>query len=75
MKKPVLSIDEPVQVKPPRADIPPPDGFILVVDGHFKTRYDTAEAADEAARKLKARFGMLKIQTFDAGAKVWSAVF
>lgn len=75
MKKPVLTIEEAPPSKPSRADLPPTEGFILVVDGHFKTWFASLEAAEEAARKLKAKFQMLKVQTYDASAKNWSAPF
>ena len=42
MKKPVRPIDEPEQ-KAPRADRPPTEGFVVIVDGHFKSEFDTAE--------------------------------
>lgn len=67
MKKPVLSIDEPQpRAAPERADIPPASGFVLTVDGHFKTKYETAKAAQEAGHALKAKYGMLQIQIYDA---------
>ncbi|WP_291866235.1 hypothetical protein [Bradyrhizobium sp.] len=50
MKKPVRAIDEPEQ-KAPRADRPPTEGFVVVVDGHFKTEFDTAEAAESSEAK------------------------
>jgi hypothetical protein len=34
MRKPVRSIDEP-EPKAPRADRPPTEGFVVIVDGHF----------------------------------------
>jgi hypothetical protein len=75
LKKPVLTIEEAPPIKPSRADLPPTEGFILVVDGHFKTWFASIEAAEEAARQLKAKFQMLKVQTYDASAKIWSAAF
>ena len=48
MKKPVLSIDEPEPKKAIRADRPPTEGFATIVDGHFKSEFDTVEAADRA---------------------------
>lgn len=75
MKKPVLVIEEATPIKASRADLPPTEGFILVVDGHFKTWFGSIEAAEEAARLLKSKFQMLKVQTYDASAKVWSATF
>ena len=53
MKKPVLSIDEPEQKKAPRADRPPTKGFVVVVDGHFKSEFDTVDAASAAGRKTE----------------------
>jgi hypothetical protein len=75
LKKPVFSIEEAPPSKPPRADLPPTEGFILVVDGHFKTWFASVEAAAEAAQLLKSKFPMLKVQTYDALAKTWSAEF
>ena len=46
MKKPVLSIDEPEPKKIMRADRPPTEGFVTIVDGHFKSEFDTVDAAE-----------------------------
>ena len=69
MKKPVRSIDEP-EKKAPRADRPPTDGFVVIVDGHFKSEFDTLEAAEESGRKLKTTYPMLQIEIYDAAAKL-----
>jgi hypothetical protein len=69
MKKPVLSIDEPEQKKAPRADRPPTKGFVVVVDGHFKSEFDTVNAASAAGRKLKSTYPMLQIELYDAATK------
>ena len=66
MKKPVLTIDEPEPKKAMRADRPPTEGFVTVVDGHFKSEFDTAEAAEASARKLKSAYPMLQIEIYDA---------
>jgi len=50
MKKPVLSIDEPEPKKAIRADRPPTEGFATIVDGHFKSEFDTVEAAETSGR-------------------------
>jgi hypothetical protein len=68
MKKPVRSIDEP-EKKSPRADRPPTKGFVLVVDGHFKSEFDTVDAASAAGRKLKSTYPMLQIEIYDAATK------
>lgn len=74
MKKPVLSIDEPELRKAPRADRPPAEGFIMVVDGHFKSEFETCEAAEESSRKLKSAFPMLQIAIYDAATKARALV-
>jgi hypothetical protein len=70
MKKPVLSLDEPEPKKAVRADRPPTEGFATIVDGHFKSEFDTAEGAEAAGRKLKSAFPMLQVEIYDAVMKV-----
>jgi hypothetical protein len=69
MKKPVLSIEEPEPKKIIRADRPPAEAFALVVDGHFKTEFDTVDAAEASGRKLKSAHPMLQIEIYDAEKK------
>jgi hypothetical protein len=71
MKKPLLSIEEPEpKKKAVRADRPPTEGFATIVDGHFKSEFDTAEAAEVSGRKLKTAYPMLQVQVYDAALKV-----
>jgi hypothetical protein len=70
MKKTVLSIDEPKPKKILRADRPPAEGFVTVVDGHFKSEFDTSDAAEASGRKLKLAYPMLQIEIYDAERKV-----
>jgi hypothetical protein len=70
MKKPVFSIDGPAPKKAMRADRPPTEGFATIVSGHFKTEFDTIEAADTSARELKSAYPRLQIEIYDAGSKV-----
>ncbi|MGB8608767.1 hypothetical protein [Bradyrhizobium sp.] len=70
MKKPILSIDEPEPRKAPRADRPPTKGFVVIVDGHFKSEFDTVDAAEASGRKLKSNYPMLQIEIYDAVKKV-----
>jgi hypothetical protein len=69
MKKPVLTIDEPEPKKALRADRPPIDGFVIIVDGHFKSEFDTLDAAEASGRKLRSTYPMLKIEIYDATTK------
>ena len=66
MKKPLLSIDEPEPKKASRADRPPTEGFATIVDGHFKSEFNTAEAAEAAGRKLKSAYPYLQIEIYDS---------
>ena len=69
MKKPVRVIDEPEPKKASRADRPPAEGFVVVVDGHFKSEFDTLEAAEASGRKLKSTYPMLQIEIYNAATK------
>ena len=66
MKQPVLSIDGSEPKKAIRADRPPSEGFATIVDGHFKTEFDTAEAAEVSGRDLKSANPRLQIEIYDA---------
>jgi hypothetical protein len=70
MKKPVHSIDEPAPKKAIRADRPPTEGFATIVDDHFKTEFDTVEAAETSGRELKSAHPRLQIEIYDAARKV-----
>ena len=52
-----------------RADMPPANGFTLLVDGHFKSQYDDLKGAKAAASELKGRFPMLRVEIYDADRK------
>ncbi|MGF6429689.1 MULTISPECIES: hypothetical protein [Bradyrhizobium] len=68
-KKSLLSIDEPEPKKPLRADRPPTEGFVIIVDKQFKSEFDTAEAAETSGRQLKAAYPMLQIEIYDAASQ------
>jgi hypothetical protein len=70
MKKPVITIDEPEPKKATRADRPPAEGFVVVVDGHFKTEFDAADTAEVSGRRLKSTYPMLQVEIYDAATKV-----
>ena len=57
-----------------RADIPPADGYALIVDGHFKTQFAEEAAAKKAATELLAQYSMLQVEIYDASSKSWSPV-
>jgi hypothetical protein len=41
----------------------------MVVDGQFKTQFANGNCAQTAARKLSAKFPMLRIEIYDAASK------
>ncbi len=70
MKKPVLSIDDPEPKKAVRADRPPTEGFAIIVDGHFKSDFESLDAAEASGRALKSTYPMLQIEIYDAASQV-----
>jgi hypothetical protein len=52
-----------------RADVPPAEGYALLVDGHFKNQFDSLTDAKAAATDLKSRFPILRIEIYDAAKK------
>ena len=69
MKGPKLQIDNPPPPLVRRADIAPPTGYAIVVDGHFKTEFAEERAASRAATELLAKYPMLRIEIYDASSK------
>lgn len=72
MKKTTTLADEIQPRNIQRADVPPADGFSLVVDGHFKSHYDNEKAAQGAGAELFGRFPMLQALIYDAATKTRS---
>jgi hypothetical protein len=72
VKKPDLSLGVAKPKTATRADRPPTEGFVTVVDGHFKSQFNTIEAAEISAGKLKADYPMLQIEIYDAVKKARS---
>jgi hypothetical protein len=52
-----------------RANAMPTDGYVLVVDGKLKTRFDTSEAAVTAGTKLKQSFPVIQVAVLDAAGQ------
>jgi hypothetical protein len=68
-KKPILQTPDQQPRNIQRADIAPAGGFALVVDGHFKTQFETGAAAQKAAKELFVNYPMLQIEIYDASTK------
>jgi hypothetical protein len=70
MKKPKLHLEEQPQPRNiQRAYIAPPDGYALVVDGHFKAQFAEEGAAKKAAVELLAKYPMRQVEIYDASSK------
>jgi hypothetical protein len=69
MRKPVLSRDEAEPKKILRANLPPTEGFVTIIDGHLKSEFDAVDVAEASARKLKSAYPMLQIEIYDASTK------
>jgi hypothetical protein len=67
--KPLPVVRKAAAVPSTRADMPPADGFTLLVDGHFKNQYDDLKGAKAVASELKSRFPMLRVEIYDASKK------
>ncbi len=52
----------------------PTDGYVLSVDGKWKTRYETSKEAMSAGSKLKENFPVVQISVFDASAQSYTPV-
>ena len=70
MKMSTLQIREPQPRNIQRADTAPASGFAMLVDGHFKTQYNSETAARKAAEELLALFPNLRVEIYNASTKV-----
>jgi hypothetical protein len=57
-----------------RANARPCDGFVLSVDGKWKTRYEIEKDAMEAGAKLKQSYPVLQIAIYDAVERIYTPV-
>jgi hypothetical protein len=69
IKKPIHQHQEQQPRNIQRADIAPTSGFALVVDGHFKTQFESDAAANKAAKELLGKYPMLQVAIYDGSTK------
>ena len=74
IKKSTSQVEEQQPKNTLRADIAPVNGFALVVDGHFKTQFESNAAAQEAAKELLGKYPMLRVEIYDASTKSRTSV-
>ena len=74
IKKPTLQVQEQQPRNIQRADIAPAGGFALVVDGHFKTQFESDAAAQKVAKEWLVNYPMLQVEIYDASTKARTLV-
>ena len=52
--------------KNPAANVLPSEGYVLEVDGKFKSEYETPEQAMKAGLELKKRYPQIQVNIFGA---------
>jgi hypothetical protein len=52
--------------KNPSANVLPTEGFVLQIDGKFKSEYETAAQATKAGLELKKKYPFLQVIVYDA---------
>ena len=62
------------QPKNLRANILPADGYVLEIDGKFKSQYETSDTAMKAALELKKKFPQIQVKLYDAKARARTPV-
>lgn len=65
---------EPAIVRKAPANARPIEGHVLLVDGKFKTQFQTAEEAMAAGIKLKERYPVVRVQIYDAVERRYAPV-
>ena len=52
--------------KNPPANLQPTEGYILEVDGKFKSEFENSEAAMKAGLELKKKYPQIQVKVYDA---------
>jgi hypothetical protein len=69
------SADSPaIRPKNPSANVLPSEGYVLEIDGKFKSEHGTSEEAMAAGLELKTRFPQIQVNVFDAKARARTLV-
>jgi len=76
IKKPALGMKEPAVEQPanndttrrknPSANTVPSEGYVLEIDGKFKSEFETSEAAMKSALELKKKYPQIQVNVYDA---------
>jgi hypothetical protein len=60
--------------KNPSANLRPTEGYILEVDGKFKSEYENSEAALKVGLELKKKYPHIQVKVYDAKERTWTPV-
>jgi hypothetical protein len=76
VKKPPLVMKEKATEQPanngttrpknPLANIRPTEGYVLEVDGKFKSEYETSAVAMKVGLELKKKYPLIQVKVYDA---------
>ena len=54
------------ETKNPSANVLPTEGYVLEVDGKFKSGYESSEVASKAGLELKKKYPYIQVKVYDA---------
>jgi hypothetical protein len=60
--------------KNPSANVLPTEGYVLEIDGKFKSKYETSEQAVKAGLELKTKYPQIQVKIYDAKARTRTPV-
>ena len=60
--------------KNPSANVRPTEGYVLEIDGKFKSQYETSDEAMKAGLELKKKFPHVQVKLYDAKARARTPV-
>jgi len=60
--------------KNPSANVMPTEGFVLQIDGKFKSQYGSPEQAMKAGLELKKKYPFLQVIVYDAKERTRTVV-
>jgi hypothetical protein len=60
--------------KNPSANARPTEGYILEVDGKFKSEYENSEAALKVGLEIRKKYPQIQVKVYDAKEQTWTPV-
>ena len=60
--------------KNPSANLRPTEGYVLEVDGKFKSEYETSAAAMKVGLEVKTKYPHIQVKGYDAKERTWTPV-